>query len=267
MVSLTRSFNTNSGGATFFSESVNMDDRQYLIPTLESHGTFKTLRIIPAVIMHIIFALVTVIEATIYCVLWLVGKEKEHGHLYFGIFYLQCTLWFLTLVLSMLMHVQHSALRLNGYLDFYSETISYSKLPFYLVSAISVIMFLITQLFEQILESGETLKVPPIAFIGPLLLVEIIVILIDEITYIAKVWKFNKQKPVPDVCKQEWISSATNTNFARNEVGYRDLADNVTNFLEKQAALIEYLKEHNSRLSRKLVVLTSELQAARRPLN
>lgn len=100
--------------------------------------------------------------------------------------------------------------------------------------------------------------------------------------FLDKVWKFNKTKAPPDVQREDWENCSAPENFGQSEVGYRQLGDKVYEFLERQvchifnyqgyplnyfyfhqADLIRHLKEHNSRLSEKLVVLSAQLQQAR----
>lgn len=120
MVSLTRSFNTNSGvsrrnlpnkylftkyyfnlqntfqGATFFSESLNMEDRQLLQPILDSYGIFKPLKTVPIFSFHLLFTLVLDIIAIVYAIKH--PDEKSKCREYFIIIYLHIALWFFTLV-------------------------------------------------------------------------------------------------------------------------------------------------------------------------
>lgn len=49
-----------------------------------------------------------------------------------------------------------------------------------------------------------------------------------------KVLAFNKQKPVPDVQREEWMACASPENLGQNEIGYRQLGDKVYDLLEKQ---------------------------------
>lgn len=49
-----------------------------------------------------------------------------------------------------------------------------------------------------------------------------------------KVINFNKQKPPPDVQKEEWITCANPESMNPNEIGYKQLGDKVVDLLEKQ---------------------------------
>lgn len=52
--------------------------------------------------------------------------------------------------------------------------------------------------------------------------------------FVVKVIKFNKQRPPPDVLKNEWLSSVNPEAVTQNEVGYYEIGRKVYDFLEKQ---------------------------------
>lgn len=54
---------------------------------------------------------------------------------------------------------------------------------------------------------------------------------------LVKVTNFNKQKPPPDVQKEEWITCANPESMNPNEIGYKQLGDKVVDLLEKQVGL------------------------------
>lgn len=53
----------------------------------------------------------------------------------------------------------------------------------------------------------------------------------------VKVRKFNRQKPPPDVQKEEWITCDNPETMNPNEIGYKQLGDTVVDLLEKQVSL------------------------------
>lgn len=83
-------------GATFFSESVSMEDREHLQPILESYGVFRPLKTILPSGIHLLFTLGLDILAIVYAVLH--PDEKSKCKEYFIIIYVHIGLWFLTLV-------------------------------------------------------------------------------------------------------------------------------------------------------------------------
>lgn len=76
-----------------------------------------------------------------------------------------------------------------------------------------------------------------------------------------KVSKFNQLRPPPDVAREEWLSSFTQDTYAGSgEVGYHHRGPNLEELLEKQADLIRYLRDHNVKLSHRMMILASHCQ-------
>lgn len=118
MVSLSRSINTNAGvsiqnalnhclkiaayifffvkGATFFSESGAMEDREYLQPILASYGMFRPLRTHHVFGLHLLATLALDIATVVFTVLR--PNEKFLCREYFALIYAHVGLWVLTLV-------------------------------------------------------------------------------------------------------------------------------------------------------------------------
>lgn len=68
--------------------------------------------------------------------------------------------------------------------------------------------------------------------------------------------RFNRTKPPPDVIREEWLTNFTENSYS-GEVGYRQRGTNVADLLEKQADLIRYLRDHNVKLSHRIMMLAS----------
>lgn len=78
-----------------------------------------------------------------------------------------------------------------------------------------------------------------------------------------RVRRFNRLQPPPDVTREEWLSSFTQDSFAVNtEVGYTQRGSNLAELLEKQADLIRYLRDHNVKLSHRMMMLAAQRRAA-----
>jgi len=264
MVSLTRSINTNSGGATFFSDSANMDDREYLQPILESYGIFRPLKTIPLFSIHLICALSIEIAAIVLAALK--PNEATKCAEYFYLIYAHVALWFLTLVIDFIARRQHYALRLNGYLDFYKTTQVHHKLPIYIVSLWNAALLLLQALMQYYYPDNFADKcingglLSPINYFAAFMTVEFCLICGVNINYILRVRRFNVSKAPPDVQREEWNACSNEHSFAQGEVGYRELGDKVYDFIEKQADMIRHLKDHNARLGEKLMILNAQIQ-------
>ncbi|ENN78249.1 hypothetical protein HUJ04_004386 [Dendroctonus ponderosae] len=265
MVSLSRSYNTNSGGATFFSESVNMADRDNLMPLWDSFGGFQEVPTVPLFSFHLLVTLILDIVAIVYAVVHPDAGSKCRE--YFIIIYLHVALWIITFIMHLLTKFLHNKVRLNGYLQFYKSVECHASLPLVVVSLWTVVLLFVQTLmqhyypdnFSEICLNGGTLS--PRAYLCALITVEFCVITGVNISYIMKIVNFNKQKPQADVYNSEWLASFNPAIFSQIEVGYGELGSKVIEFLEKQADLIHYLKEHNAKLNEKVISLSTELQS------
>ncbi|XP_013876149.1 transmembrane protein 192 isoform X3 [Austrofundulus limnaeus] len=72
----------------------------------------------------------------------------------------------------------------------------------------------------------------------------------------VKVVQFNKERAAPDV-SQEDLSHTNSVTASPAETGFRG-PTNLEEVVEKQADLIEYLKQHNTLLSKRLLNLTAQ---------
>ncbi|XP_018577051.1 transmembrane protein 192 isoform X2 [Anoplophora glabripennis] len=245
-----------------------MEDREHLQPILESYGVFKPLNTIPAFGIHLLFTLALDIVSIVYVVLH--PDEKSKCKEYFIVIYIHIGLWFLTLVVDQIVKIKHHRVRLNGYLEFYQKIRVHACLPIYIVSLWSVIIMFVQTLMQHFYPDNFAEKclqggvMSPVAYICALITLEFFIIAGINISYMLKVSNFNKIRPPPDVQKEEWTACTSPENFSQNEIGYKQLGDKVYDFLEKQADLIRHLKEHNARLGEKLMILSAQLQQARR---
>lgn len=268
MVSLSRSANMNAGGATFFSESTNMDDREYLQPILESYGIFKPLKTILPFSIHLLTVFILEIMAIVFTVIQLNNDYRCRE--YFILIYAHVALWFFTLIIDQVARVEHYNLRMNGYLEFYKKTQTHHQLPFYIVSMWTAVILLLQTVMQNFYPDDFLERcvkggfLSPICYICVILSLEFLVILFVSGKYIRQVHKFNDQKPLPDVQKEEWNACSSSETFAQGEIGYRQLGDKVYDFIEKQADLIRHLKDHNARLGEKLMVVNAQLQGRSR---
>ncbi|KAB0804517.1 hypothetical protein PPYR_01487 [Photinus pyralis] len=270
MVSLSRSANMNAGGATFFSESTNVEDREYLQPILESYGIFKPLNTIIPFSIHLLAIFTLEVMAIVFAAIHL-NKDYQCRE-YFVLIYAHVGLWFLTLVVDQIARVKHYNLRMNGYLEFYKKIQMHHQLPIYIVSMWTTAILLIQTVMqhyypddflERCVKGG---LLSPISYICAVLSMEFLVIVVVSASYIRRVRKFNHQKPLPDVQKEEWNACSSSETFAQGEIGYRQLGDKVYDFIEKQADLIRHLKDHNARLGEKLMVVNAQLQGRSRAI-
>ncbi|KAF7283993.1 hypothetical protein GWI33_022810 [Rhynchophorus ferrugineus] len=255
MVSLSRSINTNAGGATFFSESVNMEDREQLLPILDSCGSFKPLYTHKLYSIHLLFTFILDVVAIVYAI----RHPDKHSKCkeYFLILYLHVAYWFITYILERIVKYCHHKIQLNGYFEFHNLTKRHTNTPVFIVTLSTVILLLTQTLMQYYYPDNFANKCinggafSPIFNICAIVLVESCIIAGVNISYIVKVMNFNKIQAPPDVQKEEWLRSANPETFTQTEIGYKEMAGKVYDFLERQAELITFLKEQNSILAEK----------------
>lgn len=265
MVSLSRNTNLTAGGATFFGDSVGTDDREHLQPHLESYKIFKPLTTTPLISLHLLATLTLEITAIVLASLH--PDEQSKCRSYFVLLYIHVSLWFLTLFIDCFVKKKHHELRLNGYLEFYKKTYTHHRLPLYIVSLWNCVILLLQTLMQHFYADDFAEQCvrkdlfTPLNYICAIITLEVCVLFGISTSYIVKVRKFNKQRSLPDVQKEEWAACSTNEGFTEGEIGYRQQGDRTRDFIEKQADLIRYLKEHNNRLSEKIMILNAQMQA------
>ncbi|KAK7929136.1 hypothetical protein WMY93_005531 [Mugilogobius chulae] len=88
------------------------------------------------------------------------------------------------------------------------------------------------------------------------LVLELLIALPCLIYYTVKVVQFNTERASPDVSHEEHLHNFSVTSLPI-ETGFRE-GSNLAEVVDKQADLIEYLKQHNTLLSRRLLNLTAQ---------
>ncbi|KAM9449646.1 transmembrane protein 192 [Clarias gariepinus] len=209
-------------------------------------------------VLHVLYVIVCLALASV-CVLTDIHsaectaalKELDSRTL---VLLLKVVLWVLFFLFERCVQHHHSSVRRRGYLQFYRKTAKFKHLPL-LIHSIGNAAVLIIIAPAPLLDS----KVKNLSVY--LLLVVICVELLASITclliYTVHVSRFNKQSPSPDVTEGEGSPgfSATSSG-AHTEMGFRD-GSSLEEVVEKQADMIEYLKQHNTLLSKKILTLTS----------
>ncbi|XP_013876148.1 transmembrane protein 192 isoform X2 [Austrofundulus limnaeus] len=157
-------------------------------------------------------------------------------------------LWVLMLSLSIWMQHHHSRVRSRGYLQFYRQTRWLKQVP-----------FTVHSIGNTLVLSLLAMKLPQNIHIYLLLSIlglELLVAASFLICYTVKVVQFNKERAAPDV-SQEDLSHTNSVTASPAETGFRG-PTNLEEVVEKQADLIEYLKQHNTLLSKRLLNLTAQ---------
>ncbi|XP_067847329.1 transmembrane protein 192 [Heptranchias perlo] len=162
-------------------------------------------------------------------------------------------LWALFALFECYLQAQHSKARNRGYLTLYRSTRHLKRLPLFINSTGNVVLLLIFAILVPIAE----MEIPVMHLILGVLTVELFFSSVCLIIYTAKIIKFNRMKPCPDIQEEERRHKYPNLTNILSETGFRD-GSNLENLVEKQADLIDYLKMHNVQLSKRLLTLISQ---------
>ncbi|XP_068178101.1 transmembrane protein 192 [Antennarius striatus] len=157
-------------------------------------------------------------------------------------------LWVLVVLFTGFAQHHHSRTRSRGYLQFYRQMQELKHLPLMVHSTGNVMLLIV--LAAQLSPTVHTNML--LIIIG----LELLAGFPCLIYYIVKVMQFNREKPAPDVSQEERSHNINITNLP-TETGFRE-GSSLEEVVEKQADLIEYLKQHNSLLSKRLLNLTAQ---------
>ncbi|KOX78751.1 hypothetical protein WN51_08510, partial [Melipona quadrifasciata] len=260
-------------GGVFFDSSYNMDNEEYLQPILTSQEEhFKKLDTVSIVSFPLIFSVFLEITGIIFICMW--PEEKNKCDTYFTYLYLHCAYWLIIMFTDHLVKTKHHKLRIYGYLEFYQSTYQQIRTPLFIASLwmtcyllLAVILHHVHKVnYEEYCRASEWFT--PLNYIVLLTTIELIIIIPVYINYIKKinifyfaekVLRFNRLRPPPDVSREDWLFSFTQDTYAgSHEVGYRHGKSNLEELLEKQADLIRYLRDHNGKLSHKIMLLAAQ---------
>ncbi|XP_015239321.1 PREDICTED: transmembrane protein 192 isoform X1 [Cyprinodon variegatus] len=214
------------------------------VPTTCSSGVLS--------LMHVLYVVLSLCVG-IMCVLKF-GKEEVCLHILgsvkgdCAIVFGKVFLWALTLLHSLWMQHHHSRARSRGYLRFYRQTRRLQQLPLITHSTGNVFLLLLLALKLPLIIHTSLL----LSILG----VEVLVAVPCLLYYTVKVMQFNRERAAPDVSQEEHSHTYTVTSLA-TETGFRG-SNSLEEVVEKQADLIEYLKQHNALLSKRLLNLTAQ---------
>lgn len=203
-------------------------------------------------LLHVVYVVLSVCLALL-CVLELGQKEvcvnilgnvRGDSVIVFG----KVCLWVLVLLFTGCVQHHHSQARSRGYLRFYRQTQGLKHLPLTIHSAGNVLLLVVLAV-----QLPATVQVYVLLTV---LGVELLVALPCLLYYTVQVMRFNRERPAPDV-RQEEHSHTYSVTSLPTETGFRE-GSSLQEVVEKQADLIEYLKQHNTLLSTRLLNLTAQ---------
>ncbi|XP_055851266.1 transmembrane protein 192 [Episyrphus balteatus] len=248
--------NTNENGNETGQPQTSTDRSQLLDPVLTSSAdtNFKPLKTVPAFSIHLLIS--TAISFT--GVLLAAGSPPEKRcQAYFTMLYLRAVFWVLTYLFDHFVKHQHEELRLNGYHDFHRTTAMHKGVPLHVVSLWNTTILAVQALMQHyygdhFAEHCAEGFLSPISYITTFNILETMVLGCINGSYIVRVRKFNKSGHPPD--------ALTGTICTEGSLGLLQSRNNAAELLEKQADLINFLKDHNLKLNQKLMQLNAQVR-------
>ncbi|XP_028272792.1 transmembrane protein 192 [Parambassis ranga] len=203
-------------------------------------------------LLHIVYVVLSICVSVL-CVLKfgqedvcvrILGHVQGDSVIVFG----KVVLWMLVVLFTGCVQHHHNRARSRGYLLFYRETQGLKHLPLITHSGGNVLLLaLLAARLPQDIHIYILLSV---------LGLELMVALSCLLYYTVKVMQFNKERAAPDVSQEELTHTYSITSLP-TETGFRG-GSSLEEVVEKQADLIEYLKQHNTLLSKRLLNLTAQ---------
>ncbi|XP_069387086.1 transmembrane protein 192 isoform X1 [Paralichthys olivaceus] len=203
-------------------------------------------------VLHVVYVVLSVCVAVL-CVLKF-GQVEECASVLgtmsgdSAIVYGKVCLWVLVLVFTRCAHHHHVQARRRGYLRFYRQTQGLNHLPLAALSTGNVLLLVVL---------AAKLSPPEQTYILlSILVLELLVGMPCLFYYTVKVMRFNSERAAPDVSQEDHLHNYSITSLP-TETGFRE-GSSLEEVVEKQADLIEYLKQHNTLLSKRLLNLTAQ---------
>ncbi|XP_054460593.1 transmembrane protein 192 isoform X2 [Anoplopoma fimbria] len=203
-------------------------------------------------LLHVVYVVLSMCVAVL-CVLEfgqpevclsILGNVRGDSVIVFG----KVCLWVLVLLFTGCVQHHHSQARSRGYLRFYRQTQGLKHLPLTVHSAGNVMLLVV--LAVRLSPNVQTYML--LSVLG----LELLVAMPCLVYYTVQVMRFNRERAAPDVSQEEHSLTYSVTGLPR-ETGFRE-GSSLQDVVEKQADLIEYLKQHNTLLSKRLLNLTAQ---------
>ncbi|XP_029600081.1 transmembrane protein 192-like [Salmo trutta] len=173
--------------------------------------------------------------------------------------------WLCVLLFCVCVQYHHSRVRSRGFLRFYRDNRTLKHLPFIIHSAGNTAVLVV---MSADLSEANHLPVPPSPHSPPITgtplspsppitgtslplsqpVYRVICITVCRVP--VRVVRFNRDRAGPDISQEEPSNSYNTT-----ETGFRE-GSSLEEVVEKQADLIDYLKHHNTLLSKRLLNMT-----------
>lgn len=262
MASLIRNFGSNAG-SRFFEDSRMDDSNTMLEPILaaDDNDGFRPLRTVPAFSFHLLISSCISLTGIILAATW---EDNQRCEAYFIMLYLRAAFWLITYIIDRYVKSRHETLRLDGYHDFHRSTKRHRSVPLHIVSLWNTFLLAIQALIQHYYGDHFAEKCVVVGLLSPIVYItlfsslETVVLVFVHGFYIAKVVRFNRMAPPPDALQGSNSHSGGSLGLTQRGLSTAEL-------LEKQADLINYLKDHNLQLNQKIMQMHAQVRTVSYP--
>lgn len=226
----------------------------------ENKFYFRCLRTVHLSVFHLLLSLSIFITAIIFETKW---SNATDCQTYYYLLYIRCSYWILTLILDTIITWRHNEIRRYGYHEFYRKNIlNYKSAPLHVVTLWNMIIFLVQTIMQQTYAADFPLRCQaslrsPTTYLSVFCGLETIILIFVHGIYINRVGQFNRINCLPDALRdmeQPFIGTIGITIDKNNKI---------SELLERQADLIDYLKQSNYHLNKKVLELREEIKMNR----
>lgn len=163
-------------------------------------------------------------------------------------------IWLLTFVYDRYLHFHHHVLRKFGYLNFFMETKELRRVPMMIFSLGNAALLIVVAFTE----SRASRSFPLVRIFQIVASIEVGICLVAKMIYFSSIRQFNRLKRMPDVYNNDIRGGLDTEMHNAPEIGFSD-TDGLDDVLEKQSEMIQYLQQHNTNLSKRIIELTQLL--------
>ncbi|CAL8330427.1 unnamed protein product [Merluccius merluccius] len=250
---------SSSAGVELSTDDDPLVDGPLISPDALHSAIRKEFRSIPTTYCAVLLALTHVsyvvlsLCVAVFCVLKF-GQERECASVLVNVTgqsvigFGKVCMWVLVLLFAVCVHRHHNRARSRGYLRFYRNTKQLKHLPLAIHSTGNALLLLV--------QSARVSEPVSIYMVIAILGIELLVALPCLLIYTVRVARFNRERAVPDVNQEDHCHTFRDASLT-TETGFRE-GCGLEDVVEKQADLIEYLKQHNTLLSKRLLNLSTQ---------
>lgn len=241
--------------------------------------------------LHLLISTIISIFGILLAATWPAEKRCEA---YFILLYVRAAFWLVTFVwyliccgnstrshcfslqlFDYIVKYHHEQLRLNGYHDFSKATESHKSIPLQIVSLWNTVILAVSAGMQHyygdlFVEKCVASYLSPLVYIVAFTVVETLIFFIVHGLYINRVLKFNSGSSLSFIKKKQtcfFIIAAKmppdalqGINTVTGSVGLMQRGADVTELLEKQADLIQYLQQKQQNLNQKIMQMSQQLR-------